>query len=60
MKIEDGYARFLYEDADKMTELKGRLKKNLRVADRRTAYIPLPDPAATDEALLEDLMRFLG
>ncbi|MFH5805003.1 transcription-repair coupling factor [Alienimonas sp. DA493] len=59
VKIEDGYARFNYEDADKMTELKGRLKKNLRVADRRTAYIPLPDPAATDEALLEDLMRFL-
>ena len=58
--FEDGYARFRYEDADKMTELKGRLKKNLRVADRRTAYIPLPDPAATDEALLEDLMRFLS
>ncbi|NNJ25522.1 Transcription-repair-coupling factor [Planctomycetes bacterium LzC2] len=59
-KIEDGYARFNYEDADKMTELKGWLKKNLRVADRRTAYIPLPDPTATDEALLEDLMRFIG
>ena len=59
VKIEDGYARFVYEDADRMTELKGRLKRNLRVADRRTAYIPLPDPEATDEALLEDLMRFL-
>ncbi len=59
VKIEDGYARFNYEDADRMTELKGRLKRNLRVADRRTAYIPLPDPTATDEALLEDLMRFL-
>ena len=59
-KLEDGYVRFAYEDADRMTELKGRLKKNLRVADRRHAYIPLPDPAATDEVLLEDLMRFLG
>ena len=58
--LEDGYVRFRYDDADRMTELKGRLKKNLRVADRRTAYIPLPNPAATDEALLEDLMRFLG
>ena len=60
VSTEDGYARFLYTDADKMTELKGRLKRNLRVADRRTAYIPLPAPDATDEALLEDLMRFLG
>ena len=57
--LEDGYVRFRYDDADKMTDLKARLKKNLRVADRRTAYIPLPNPAATDEALLEDLMRFL-
>ena len=57
--LEDGYVRFRYDDADRMTELKGRLKKNLRVADRRTAYIPLPNPAATDEALLEDLMSYL-
>ena len=58
--LEDGYVRFRYDDADRMTELKGRLKKNLRVADRRTAYIPLPNPDATDEALLEDLMGYLA
>ena len=60
IRIEDGYARLRYEDADAIGRLKARLKKNLRVADRSSAYIPLPDPEATDEALLEDLERLLA
>jgi len=56
---ENRFAVFSYKDAPKIRSLAKRIGSDFRVVDGRSAYYVLPDPSATNEALLADLRNVL-
>ena len=59
LRLEDHFAVFGYNDAARIRTLAGRVGRDFRVVDGKSAYYVLSDPAATDEALLTALRDVL-
>ncbi|MFG0332827.1 MAG: TRCF domain-containing protein, partial [Maioricimonas sp. JB049] len=59
IRLEAGYAVFGYRNHEKVQELAARLRPDLRVVDRRNAYLVLPREELAGAALLEHLKSVL-
>ncbi|MEW4529822.1 transcription-repair coupling factor [Maioricimonas sp. JC845] len=59
IRLEAGYAVFGYRNSELVKELASKLRPDLRVVDRRNAYLVLPRDELTGAALLEHLKSVL-
>lgn len=59
IRLEEGYARFRYRDAKKIHELKALIGSDLRIVDKESAYLVLPNEDLAGDALLDHLRTIL-
>lgn len=55
IRLEDGYARFRYRDAQQINTLGGRFGRDFRIVDKETGYLVLPRDI-TGRSLVEHLI----
>lgn len=55
IRLEDGYARFRYRDAQQINTLGGRFGRDFRIVDKETGYLVLPQDI-TGRGLVEHLI----
>jgi transcription-repair coupling factor (superfamily II helicase) len=59
IRLEEGYAVFQYADPQRIRALAGRRPGELRIVDRRSAYLVLQDSPETGRGLVDHLKSVL-